>query len=218
MSVPAWIPEIFAAIMILVAEVSAAQLAAARAWTRRGRTDADSTGSRLLTGIALAGILVPGLNPLPNTAWEVIFAATTAWSAWRLWQDSQGHGAAAVARGHYAPHLVHSAAMLYIVTALPGPSAAGSGMAMSGTGGMPGMAGGTSGGIPTLALIFALLLIASTVHDLNRRAGADGYSPVTGRPDPSAHTAKRMLLSPAVIKGCQVTTGITMAFTLIVMI
>ena len=221
MSTPAWILEIFAAIMILIAEVSAGQLVAVRAWTRRGATDVDIAVSRLLTGIALAGILVPGLNALPNTAWEVVFAVITSWFAWCLWQEGRGHGAAAVARGHYAPHLVHSAAMLYMFTALAGLSAAGSGMSMPGMGGMSGMAGGTSGSIPTLALIFVLLLIAFTVHDLNRRAGVDGYSRVAGRPfvaDRSAHTAERLLLSPAVVKGCQVTTGVTMAFTLIIMI
>ena len=35
MSTPAWILEIFAAVMLLVAEVSAGQLVIARAWTRR---------------------------------------------------------------------------------------------------------------------------------------------------------------------------------------
>jgi Domain of unknown function (DUF5134) len=230
MSTPAWILEIFAAIMILVAEVSAGQLVVARAWTRRGLTDADIAVSRLLTGIALAGILVPGLSALPNAAWEVVFAVITSWFVWCLWRESRGRGAATMARGHYAPHLVYSAAMLYMVTALAGPSAAGSGMSMSGMGGMSGMAGGTSGGIPTLALIFALLLVAFTVHDLNRRAGADGYFPVAGRPfatdaagsatraDPSAYTAERLLLSPAVVKGCQVATGLIMAFTLIIVI
>ena len=38
MSTPAGILGIFAAIMILVAEVSAGQLVIARAWTRRGGT------------------------------------------------------------------------------------------------------------------------------------------------------------------------------------
>jgi len=139
-----------------------------------------------------------------------------------------------VASGHYAPHLVHSAAMLYMFAALAGPSAEGSGM--SGTGGMSGMAGGSSGGIPvlhasTLALIFALLLIAFTVHDLDRQAGVDGYFHVVGRrsvpagsalaaaaADPAAYAVERLLLSPAVVKGCQVAIGVIMAFILIIMI
>jgi len=230
MSTPTWILGIFAAMMILVAEVSAGQLVLARAWTRRGGAGVGIAVFRLLTGIAMAGILVPGLSILPNAVWEAAFAVVTAWFAWCLWRENRGRGAA-VAHGPYAPHLVQSAAMLYIFAALTGPSAAGS----SGTGGMSGMEWGSSGGLPalhapTLALIFALLLIALTIHDLNRQADADGYLPVAGRrpgpagtalaaaAGPAAYTAERLVLSPAVVKGCQVAISVTMAFVLIIMI
>jgi hypothetical protein len=256
MSAPAWILETFAAVMLLVAEVSAGQLVTARAWTRRGGTDADIAVSHLLMGIAMAGILVPGLTALPYAVWEVVFAVMTAWFVLCLWRESRGRGAAAMAHGHYAPHLVHSAAMLYTFAALAGPSVEGAGMSMSGTGGMSGMAGGSSGGMPaphasTPALIFALLLIAFTVHDVDRPAGVDGYFHVVGRrsapaksalaaaaagpvaprqpaqadaaataprADPAPYTAERLLLSPAMVKGCQVAIGVTMAFILIIMI
>lgn len=257
MSIPAWILEIFAAIMILVAEVSAGHLTVTCAWTRRGGGDAGIAVSRLLMGVAMAGILVPGISILPNAAWEAAFAVMTAWFAWYLWRESRGHGAAAVARGHYAPHLVHSAAMLYMFAALAAP-----GTSTSSTGGMSGMAGWSSGGTPTLhastlALIFALLLIAFAVRDLDRRAGVDGYFHGVGRryvpagsglaaaaagpaygaepvapPQPTqtdaaesaprarsaAYTAERLLLSPDVVKACQVTIGVTMAFILIILI
>jgi hypothetical protein len=236
MSTPAWILEIFGAAMILVAEVSAGQLAVAHAWTHSGGTDADIAVSQLLMGVAMAGILVPGLSALPNAIWEVVFAIMTAWFFWRLCRESRGRGAAAVARSHCAPHLMRSGAVLYMFAALAGPSVEGSGMSTPGTGGMSGMAGGSSGGMPTLhastlALIFALLLIASTVHDLDRRAGVDGYFHVVGRryvPEesalaaaaagPVAYSAQRLLLLPAVVKGCQITIGVTVAFILIIMI
>ena len=242
MSTPAWILEIFAAVMLLVAEVSAGQLVMARAWPRRDIAGAGIAVSRLLTGIAMAGILVPGLSTLPNGAWEVTFAVMTAWFAWCLGRESRARGAA-VAHGHYVPHLVHSAAMLYVFASLAAPS-------VPGTGGMAGMAGWSSSGLPTLhaptlALIFVLLLIAFTVHDLDRRAGVDGYFHAAGRPlvpagsalaaaaagrasgagpVPAAESAPRsarparLLLSPAVVKGCQVATGVTMAFILIILI
>ena len=228
MSIPTWVLGIFAAVMLLVAEVSAGQLVIGHAWTRRDIADAGIAGSRLLTGIALAGILVPGLSILPDVAWEVAFAVMTAWFAWCLWRGNRGRGAAAVARGQYAPHLVHSAAVLYLFAALAGPSAAGSGTSMPSMPGMPGMAGGTPGGAPTLhaptlALILVLLLIAFTVRDLDRRAGVDGNFHAAGRPlvlagSALAAAAARLLLSPAVAKGCQVATGVTMAFILIIMI
>ena len=124
MSTPAWILEIFAAVTLLVAEVSAGQLVIARAWT--GASHADIAVSRLLTGIAMAGILVPGLSILPNAAWAAAFAVMTAWLAWRLWRESRGRGAA-LGRGQYAPPLVHSAAMLYLFAALAAPAAPGTG-------------------------------------------------------------------------------------------
>jgi Domain of unknown function (DUF5134) len=249
MSIPAWIREIFGVVILLAAEVSIGQLVVARAWIRRGGADADIAVSQLLMGIAMAGVLVPGLSILPNAAWEVVFAVMTAWFVWCLWRESRGRGAAAVARGHYAPHLVQSAAMIYMFAALAGPSVEGSGTSVSSPGGMPGMpgmAGGSSTGVPTphvpvLALIFALLLVAFTIHDLDRQAGVDGVDgyfrvvsrrfvpgrsalaaaatwPVAPRADPAAYTAERLLLSPAVVKGCQVATGVTMAFILITMI
>ena len=92
MSIPAWILDIFAAVMLLVAAVSAGQLVVARAWTRAGARDADIAGSHLLMGIAMAGMLVASLSTLPNAAWEAIFAVMTAWFAWCLWRESRGHG------------------------------------------------------------------------------------------------------------------------------
>ena len=76
--------------------------------------------------------------------------------------------------------LVQSAAMLYIFAALAGPV-----RVQHGRDGGDG--GRSSGGLPalhapTLALIFALLLVAFAVHDLDRRAGVDGYFRTVGRP------------------------------------
>ena len=268
MSIPAWILDIFAAVMLLVAAVSAGQLLVARAWTRAGARDADIALSHLLMGIAMAGTLVAGLSTLPNAAWEVIFAAMTAWFAWYLWREARGQGAGALVSGHHAPHLLHSAAMLYMFAALAGP-------ASGGGAGMAGMAAGSSGGMqtlhaPTLALVFALLLIAYSVRDVDRKACADGYFHVVGRhftAGPALATAtagatargvptgpagggdstvatmvppetapaevppgalmtgqvtpspaERLLLSPAVVKGCRVAMGVTMAFMLLIMV
>jgi hypothetical protein len=179
MSIPAWILDIFASVMLLVAAVSAGQLVVARAWTRAGMRDADIAGSHLLMGIAMAGMLVASLSTLPNAAWVVIFTVMTAWFAWYLWRETRGRGAVALVSGHHAPHLVHSAAMLYMFAALAGP-ASGSGS------GMAGMAAGSAGATqslhaPTLALVFALVLIAYSVRDVDRTACADGYFHVVGR-------------------------------------
>jgi hypothetical protein len=235
MSIPGWILGTFAVVMILVAEVSAGQLVMARAWTRRGVADADVAVSHLLTGIAVAGILVSGLSVAPNGAWVAVFAVLTAWFAWCLWRESRSRGAAAVLRGAYAPHLVHSATMLYLFAALTVvPAQQGAGTTMSGMDAMSGAAGGSSGGgpvlqVPTLALICALLLITFTVLDLDWQASVGGHFQVAGRPFAAdgpalaaaaagpAHTG-RLLLSAPVVKGCQVTTGVTITFTLVIML
>jgi len=274
MTIPAWILDIFAAVMLLVAAVSAGQLAVARPWRRGGAADADITASHLLMGIAMAGMLAAGLRTLPDAAWEAIFAVMTAWFAWRLWPEAKGRGAGALARGHHAPHLVHSAAMLYMFAALAAPAAGGSGMA-----GMGGLSGGAQTlRLPTLAFVFVLLLVGYTVRDLDRQALADGYfhvvrgglapaglagpalataslapatGPASGAPawqgadgaaavaqaqatqraevPPAGRTiegrgeagplaAGRLLLAPAVVKGCRVAMGVTMALMLIIMI
>ena len=68
MSTPAWILEIFGAVMILVAEVGAGQLAAARAWTRHGGTGADVAVSLLLTGSPWRACWSPAWAACPRPA------------------------------------------------------------------------------------------------------------------------------------------------------
>jgi hypothetical protein len=173
MSIPSWLLDVFAAAMLLVAAVSAAQLAVGYP-SRWAHVDADITVSHLLMGIAMAGMLVASLQTLPNVAWEVIFAIMTAWFAWSAWKHAQGRGPGTLAGGHYAPHLVHSAAMLYMFLALAAP-AAGGGSGMSGMGGMGGSGGMQTLRLPVLAFVFVLLLAGYTVRDLDRWAGSDGY-------------------------------------------
>ncbi len=163
--IPAWILDIFAAVMLVVAAVSAGRLVAARPW-RQGTALADIDVAHLLMAIAMAGMLTASLQTLPNGAWEVIFAAMTAWFGYRVLRDAQVSGVRALAGGHCAPHLIHAAAMLYMFLALAAPTAHGAGM--SGMGGLSGM--GTLE-LPFLAFIFALLLIGYSVWDLDQLSG-----------------------------------------------
>jgi hypothetical protein len=167
MMTPAWILDIFAALMLAVAAVSAARLVAARPW-RRGAAVTDTDVSHLLMGIAMAGMLASGLTTLSSGAWEVIFGLLTAWFGYRVVRDARANGARALAGGHCAPHMVHSGAMLYMYLALAAPAAAGSGMA--GMGGSSGSAMRTLE-YPTLAFVFALVLAGYTVWDLDRLSG-----------------------------------------------
>jgi hypothetical protein len=162
---PDWILDIFAAIMLMVAAVSAARLVAARPW-QRGAVVTDTDISHLLMGIAMAGMLASSLTTLPNSAWVVVFAVLTAWFGYRVARDYRATGARALAVGHCAPHLVHSLAMVYMFAAIAAPAAGGGGM-----GGMGGMSGMSTLHVPTLAFLFALILIGYTIWDLDQLSG-----------------------------------------------
>jgi len=166
---PAWIPDLLAALMLVVAAVSAARLAAARPW-RPGSVIIDTDIAHVLMAIAMAGVLTSGLSTLPSVAWEVIFGVMIAWYAFRVALDARANGARALAGGHCAPHLVHSGAMLYMFLATT--SAVG---AMAGMAGMPAMPAGSSSmpmlSDPTLAFVFALVLIGYSIWDLDRLSG-----------------------------------------------
>jgi Domain of unknown function (DUF5134) len=163
--IPAWILDIFAALMLVVAAVSAARLVTARPWQQGAQRAAlaDIDVAHLLMAIAMAGMLTASLQTLPNGAWDVIFGVMTAWFAYRVVRDAQVSGVRALAGGHCAPHLIHAAAMLYMFLALAAPAAHGSAM-----GGMSSM--GTLD-LPFLAFIFALLLIGYSVWDLDQLSG-----------------------------------------------
>jgi Domain of unknown function (DUF5134) len=163
---PTWIFDLLAALMLVVAAVSAARLAAAQPW-RHGSVIIDTDIAHLLMAIAMAGVLAPGLSTLPDAAWEVVFGAMIAWFAVRVARDARATGVRALAGGHCAPHLVHSGAMLYMFLGMT--SAAG---AMAG---MPGMSAGSSSTLmlsdPTLAFVFALILIGYSIWDLDQLSG-----------------------------------------------
>jgi hypothetical protein len=158
--IPAWILDVFAAIMLVVAGVSAARLVAARPW-ERGAVVTDTDISHLLMGIAMAGMLAPGLTTLPNDAWAAVFGVLTLWFGCRVTRDYQANGARALAVGHCAPHLVHSAAMVYMFLAITAPAAGGG----AGMGGMTGM---STLSVPTLAFLFALILAGYSIWDLDQ--------------------------------------------------
>ena len=166
---PSWILDIFAAIMLVVAAVSAGRLVVAQPWRQGAQRAAlaDIDVAHLLMAIAMAGMLTASLQTLPNGAWEVIFGVLTAWFAYRVARDVQVSGVRALAGGHCAPHLIHAAAMLYMFLALAAPAAHGSGM--SGMGGAAGTMGTLS--LPFLAFIFALLLIGYSIWDLDQLSG-----------------------------------------------
>jgi hypothetical protein len=165
---PAWILDVLAAVMVVVAVVSAARLVAARPW-RPGSVVIDTDVAHLLMAIAMAGMLTPSLRTLPVPVWEVIFGLMTAWFAVRVVVDARANGVRALAGGHCAPHLVHSGSMLYMFLAL---TTTVMGAGMSGMAGMPAGSGPMMTlSYPAIAFGFALVLAGYSVWDLDRLSG-----------------------------------------------
>jgi hypothetical protein len=168
---PAWLLDIVAGVMLAVAALCAARLVAARPWARGGVV-IDTDVAHLLMSIAMAGMLAPRLRTLPDTAWEIIFGLLAAWFAVRVTRDARRSGVRVLAGGHCAPHLVHSASMLYMALAMTAPIPAGTAPAAAGAGGM-GMSGTSAMTLryPTLALLFAFILVGYSIWDLDQLSG-----------------------------------------------
>src|ERR1700733_369273 len=170
--IPSWIFDLLAAFMLVVAAVSAARLVAAQPW-RHGSVVIDTDIAHLLMAIAMAGVLTPGLSTAPNAAWEVIFGVMIVWFAFRVVRDARANGVRALAGGHCAPHLVHSGAMLYMFLGMTSVAGAMAGMADMPA--MPAMSAGSSSMLmlsdPTLAFVFALVLIGYSIWDLDQLSG-----------------------------------------------
>jgi hypothetical protein len=172
MSVPAWVLWVFAAIMLVVAGVSAAKVAVGWARWRRGGSAAgrDVDGAHALMGVAMAGMLVTALRTLPAGAWEVVFAVLAGWFGWQVLRESRsGRSGLAWWRGRYLPHLVHSAAMLYAFLALTS-AGSGPGTSMARMGAGAGAIGTLR--LPTLAFGFAAVLAVFAIWDLDQVSGA----------------------------------------------
>jgi hypothetical protein len=237
MSGPAWLAGGFAALMIMVAVCCAGRLAVFRL---RGRdTELDTDGLHVLMGVAMAGMLEPGLSPVPGTAWRAVFAAAAAWFAW---QATRACGRAGRTRcAHPVPHSVECAAMVYML--LPAgsrPSGRGPGMAM------PGMSGGGTAGNPALTLVLALFMLGYILWTIDRlaslsrtRAAATAHGAAVGRPsrvaatvlpaasvlgtpDPrgTAHagTPGRPALAPRLAACYKIAMGIAMGYMLVMML
>ena len=193
MLIPVWILDMLAGLMLAVAGVSAALLARARPW-RRGTVVTDTDVGHLLMAIAMAGMLTAGLRTLPGAAWVIVFGVLTCWFGYRVARDGRASGVRALASRHCTPHLVHSGAMVYMFLALPPLAAASAGVAGMGS-------AGEALRYPSLAFVFALILAASTVWDLDQLSGK-----------------RYRQESAAVTVGCRTAMSVTMAFMLLIMI
>ena len=238
MSGPFWLAGILAALMLATAAYCASRLIIARAHRRKDERDVDLVHT--VMGVAMAGMLVSWLNPLPDGVWAVLFGAGTGWFGWRAWRGRRGR-ADVTASGqpphrHHVPHLVMCGAMVYMLLAAGAvATTTHPGIAMGGP--------SAAGRFPLLALVLAVFMVgyvmwqadrlpalaqASTKRPdapvpvttlaLSTTAGAKPASqPAATTPDPAPSPAQRVL-SPRLAACCQIAMAATMGYMLILLL
>ena len=228
---PAWLPDIFAGIMITVAAYCASRLVVARWWRRP--TDVDSDSVHVVMGVAMAGMLVAGLRFGSAGLWEAVFAAGAGWFGWRFVRVRRGAPLGQWRCPQPGAHLVECGAMLYMYLAVPAVAVAAKGAA----GGMGTMAG-TGARFSFLALVLALFMfgyVAWVGDRLTARTPAlaanlpqapGALMTVTGPPPAAAASPGgcagarqgRPYLAPRCAALCKIAMGITMGYMLILML
>jgi hypothetical protein len=179
-SAPGWLNVALAAVMLAVAACCAVRLAI---WLLRGRAaEPEADGLHLAMGVAMAGMLVPGLSAVRGTAWLAMFATAAVWFGWQAVRAPARRRLRPWQCAHPAPHAVESAAMVYMLW----PSRIGGHQAMA----MPGM---TAHSVPNpaLALVLALFMLGYILWNADQlatralvRAGDTSSQPAAGAQAP----------------------------------
>ncbi len=179
---PAWLADIFAVLMLVVAVYCAIRLVLGPVLRRSVERDIDVV--HLVMGVTMAGMLVPSRNPLAGSGWsrlwEVFFTIAVVWFVVRAVLSARQGAGAGMATGHYLPHAVHSGTMVYMFLALPAASATGP---MAGMGGM----GGAAARLPTLALVLSLFMMGYAVVVIDRITPRPAVDRAAHAPATSAH-------------------------------
>ena len=154
MAGPSWLNDFLAAIMIVTAVYCAGRLVIAAARHRATEHDVDLV--HVVMGVAMAGMLVPRINPGWSSGWAVLFGAATAWFGWRAFRGYRSASADRFRPAHHVPHLVMSGAMVYMLVAV---SKSGAGSGPAGRVAAMGGAAGSVARFPIAALVLALFMI-----------------------------------------------------------
>ena len=199
MTGPAWLADLLAVVMIATAVYCVSRIVAARRWRRPTEYDVD--GVHVLMGVAMAGMLVPRLSLVGGSGWAVVFGGAAAWFGWRTVRGYRR----GLRSAHHLPHLLASAAMLYMVLELPAAASAAA---------RPGMPVAAGPGFPALALVLALALIGYVIRTTDRltslapvAATGTQVGTVTGPP-----------MSQRLAVCCDIVMGLAMGYVLILML
>lgn len=141
-----------AVLMVGVALFCGGRMVLAALWHRPASHDVDLV--HVVMGVSMAGMLTGWLAGRWTDVWLVVFSLTTAWFAWRAVRELTDGTATRPGCGHL-PHLVGSAAMLYMLLAMQWAGGSGSGSSMAGM-------SATAGSL-TLPLVVSMLLVLNAL-------------------------------------------------------
>ncbi len=131
MTGPAWLGSTLGMIVLLAGAAALARLVVA--WRVHRPTDAEVDIHNVLMGVSMAGVLIPQLLIVTpgaaTTAWLVVWIIVTAWFVVSVARDASRGDPGRRFAGHHVPHLVMSAAMVFMFSAgdRPVPGVAGLG-------------------------------------------------------------------------------------------
>ena len=160
---PTWVAYSFAVVMVAVSVYCIGRLLVAKRWDRRNSYDVNV--SHVLMGLAMAGMLVPRWNLVPNGIWVTVFAAIALWFLRLSVRFVRQYGITGTDNGHvhhvshYLIHMVMACAMLYMYGV---GSSAGSGGVM-----VMGPATGARPSYLPLSFFFIAVLFGSAVWQLD---------------------------------------------------
>jgi Domain of unknown function (DUF5134) len=200
-----WLPDSLAALMLAMSAYCLFRLTLS--WRQHRSTDRQVDGVHVLMGVAMAGMLVPGLQVLRAGVWEIVFGASAVLFSWRMVSDAR----AKARSGHHFQHVLACGAMVYMLAAAASAKAASNGLAVSGM-------AGSAAHVRTLALVLALGLFGYVVWTADR---ISSLAPVAALvPSGRVRVAARAgtPLSPRLAACCEIAMDVTMGYMLITML
>ncbi len=212
---PTWLAAILGVVMIVAA--IAAMIRIITAVRTRKATDYEVDAHNVVMGVAMAGMLIPGLLIVTpgasTTAWIVAWGVITAWFAVSVVRGATRQRSEGRFTGHHLPHLVMSAAMIYMLAA----TGVGAPAAESASG-MSEMGSAATVPAPTLDYAFVIFMLGYAVLVIDRLPviGAVGGSELrlVGHP---ATAAPQRPLAPRAAAATNIVMAITMSYMLTMM-
>jgi hypothetical protein len=105
--------DLLAGTMLLVTAYCVGRLVLSFRPRTRMRRDADI--AHAVMGVSMAGMLAPSLAAGPTAMWVLVFSASTLWFGWRVVRDAEIERVGTYSFGQHLPHLLMSAAMVYMI-------------------------------------------------------------------------------------------------------